>query len=109
MNAVNGPKARLTYAYGPPACGNARLNCANTTASSMAPQAVRPQAITLLSPNGASEAGSRNTLAPIVFPTTRATHIQKPSSCGRLSAFTRDLSRNYSRTKSIIVHEGRIG
>ena len=49
-------------------------------ASAIAPLAVKPQAITLLSPKGASEAGSRNTPEPIELPTTKATHIQKPSS-----------------------------
>ena len=48
-------------------------------ASAMAPLAVKPHAITLLSPKGASEAGSRNTPDPIELPTTNATHIQKPS------------------------------
>jgi hypothetical protein len=48
----------------------------------MAPAAVNPHAATLLSPNGASEAGSKNTPEPMEFPTTSATHIQKLRSCG---------------------------
>ena len=47
-----------------------------------APVAVNPHATTLLSPKGASEAGSKNTPEPIELPTTNATHIQKPSSWG---------------------------
>src|SRR5258706_16208842 len=51
-------------------------------ASKIAPHAVRPQATTLLRPYGANDAGSRKTPEPMLLPTTRATHIQKPSNCG---------------------------
>jgi hypothetical protein len=51
-------------------------------ANKMAPLAVNAQATTLLSPKGASEAGSKNTPEPIELPTTSATHIQKLRSCG---------------------------
>ena len=57
----------------------------------MAPHAVKPQASRLFRPNGASEAGTRNTPEPIELPTTKATHIQKPSKCGRAESFISDL------------------
>jgi hypothetical protein len=41
---------------------------------------VKPHATTLFNPKGASDAGNRNTPDPIVLPTTKATHIQNPSS-----------------------------
>ena len=39
---------------------------------------MRNQANTEFQPNGASEAGRRNTPEPIMLPTTRAMHIQRP-------------------------------
>jgi hypothetical protein len=66
-------------------------------ASAMPPLAVNPQAITLLRPKGASDAGSKKTPEPMVLPTTNATHIQKLRSCGRGVV----MERHYSLTISV--------
>ena len=60
-------------------------------ASNTDPQAVKIHATTLFRPYGASEAGRRNTPEPMVLPTTNATHVQKPSKCGRLAFCISDL------------------
>src|ERR1700690_2413558 len=76
-------------------------------ASKMAPVAVNPHATTLLSPKGASEAGSKNTPEPIELPTTNATHIQKLRSWGLggvigvVNAGTKGLHLTLTRAKHL--------
>ena len=71
--------ARRVYAYGPPAAGSSRASRAKTSASSTLPVAETTQPSRLTPPNGASEAGSRNTPDPIMLPMTSATAVQNPT------------------------------
>jgi len=62
----------------PPAAGFSRANRAKTSARDTAPAAEINQPPNASPPNGASDAGSKNTPEPIMFPITRATAVQNP-------------------------------
>src|SRR5689334_11155764 len=75
--AASSPNVERTYSYGPPSIRAAGIP--STTARHRQPAIVSSHPQAALAPNGARLAGSRNTPAPMMLPTTRAAAIQNPS------------------------------